>query len=1134
MQSERAKSIPVTVMTRLAVLILAMSVVCGLAATSALAQSWEFGTSSLEGWSAAQGVSNLHTSIGSLVGDVTGLDPYLIGPSTPVINASTSHYVQIRMKTNAGSRAEFFWKTAADSNFKPGREVAFALNADNQFHVYTIDMSANSEWTGSVNTLRLDPSDLANGHFVIDYIRVVSSAPAVLEASTPSAATRFAFVGEQVTVSVTVRNKGYAPATGVQATLTAPGQTVLTTQPVTAGTIPAGGQAMLQWQLSCVSAQVTTLSATIVASDPVVTIPKSSFLVVTVSRPSLSSQSPDRAQAWKDAGGNAVIENSKVRMAFYNSPFGYGVGELYVRNAGAWDLAAATSPLSCLGYRRSTGTDSAVALVPSLASVVPVSSGARLTLSFACSDIDGGQWQGSMTYDLADDTDLVTAKFTLSCTLQRNLLYWNGPSLCAGNRCFGSVKSQALFPGLEWLTGSEQSSNTLESAPGFDLRVTPHPYKVTLPLMAVSGGGKLVALLWDPLQKWDGTNTCPSPCFCSPNWFEGQDNHLMELLVPTVPRWLSENTTSAFSPYALQANAQLALECRYLTRVGAEVLDAAQQWYTTFGVPAMPGGNGLLESALLAARSGLMNTLWDSTSKGWPDSVGSAPSSYPELSQDLIADLLTEPNASTKADLRARADEAVQNRILLSGAMGLGSGSGSHTPDYRLPYFAGHLDELATRMQSDTASLISTQQADGGWFVKVDSSHPELTAPGTKELGSCAQYAYQLLRYARVSGASASQGAGIRALNYMNGFTIPRAAQVWEVPQHAPDILAAAWACGAYLEGYLLTGDSGYLDKARYWGKAGLPFVYSWRAPDRSTMDYASVPVFGCTFFTIPWYGLPVQWCGMVHAYFLNRLGDSDSSMPWKTIAEGLTRSGIQQMAASPYPGAYPDSFNVLYSNTPNPVYINPDTIYKCAATLLGRFSDVNVKVMTGPGKIVRISTGARVVLSCFNAAGNQLVMKLQYPVSETAHVLVFGAGSPTAVYKGSVALAYSDDADLSAEGWSYDSAQGCVVIKVVQDSPEQTISLLTGGSLTPLVQLDGPAGAKALSNGALVIVAGVVTACFPRVVYVQSEASGIKAFLASSSAIPVQIGDSAEVVGYLATLAGERYLANADVRRLP
>jgi hypothetical protein len=121
----------------------ALPALCGLAVAPAPAQSWEFNTGTTEGWYSPQGVSNLHTSGGSLVGDVTGRDPYLIGPRYPDINASALRYVRIRMKTNAGSRAEFFWKTAADPSFRAGREVAFPLNADDQLHEYTVDMSSN-------------------------------------------------------------------------------------------------------------------------------------------------------------------------------------------------------------------------------------------------------------------------------------------------------------------------------------------------------------------------------------------------------------------------------------------------------------------------------------------------------------------------------------------------------------------------------------------------------------------------------------------------------------------------------------------------------------------------------------------------------------------------------------------------------------------------------------------------------------------------------------------------------------------------------------------------------------------------------------------------------------------------------
>lgn len=1121
---------------RIAVCALVLGVVA--AAAPAAAQPWEFNTSSAEGWGVGQSVANLRTSGGCLVGDVSGHDPFIIGPRYPDINAGSNRYIQVRMKTNAGNRAQFFWGTSAEPYHRPGREIAFAISADNQFRDYYIDMAAHPQWTGLVNTLRLDPSDVATGHFEIDYIRVVPAAPAVLSLTIPSAENRFAFVGEQFAVTVGIRNDGHSTATGIQATLTAPGQTILTPQPVNLASIAPGEEHSLQWTLRADSVRAGSMLAGITSSSPALSMQKSSLLVVTVPRPTSPEGAPDEAQAYKDGGGNAIIENSKVRLACLNSPFGCGVGEFYVRRNDQWELVGASSPLSRVTYRRTDGNNITVALVPTLATPSSISGGARLRLNYACSDSDGGVWQGSMTYDLLSGGDLIKARFTLSCTAKRDLAAWAGPGLCAGNRGFGSAKTQAMFPGLEWLAGSEKSSNTLECAPGFNTRVAPHPYKVTVPLMAVSGDGKLAALLWDPLQKWDGVNPCPSAAFASPNWFERQENHLMELLVPSVPGWVSENSTVAFKPYALAAGASLALEAWYLARAEGEPLDAVDEWYSLFEVPAMPGGAAMLESGLATARVGLMSTLWNPTAKGWPEAVGWEALPCPELAQDLFADSLGEPDAGAKAAMRARVDEAVQKAMALWGAVGLGSGRGSHIPDYRLPYFVGYLEELAARMAGDMQSLVSSQQADGGWLVPVNPDHPDLTTPGAKELGSCAKNACRLLRHARLTGSASSTDAGLRALGFMNGFTIPRAAQVWEVPQHAPDLLAAAWACGAYLEGYLLSGEQAYLEKARYWARAGLPFVYTWRAPDRSVMDYGSIPVFGCTFFTIPWFGLPVQWCGMVHAHFISRLAEHDDSMPWRTIAEGIVRSGIQQMNASPYPGAYPDSMEILYGSIPNPVYINPDTIYKCASALLGRWGEVRVRVVPHPARTARVSTGAKILLSCFNGAGTQLLVKTLYPASETRYMMVCGFGLPAAVYKGQAALSKVADVDAVSEGWSYNASLDSIVIKAAHGASEMEFSILSGGSLQIPVAASGPHEAKALPDSALVDLAGVIVAGtgeFADAIYVESEdrVCGIRVIQASEPRAKLRIGDRVRVMGSLCTEAGERCISGADAQAM-
>ena len=65
----------------------------------------------------------------------------------------------------------------------------------------------------------------------------------------------------------------------------------------------------------------------------------------------------------------------------------------------------------------------------------------------------------------------------------------------------------------------------------------------------------------------------------------------------------------------------------------------------------------------------------------------------------------------------------------------------------------------------------------------------------------------------------------------MEQFRVPRAAQVWEVPVHTPDILAAADAVDAYVEAYRFSRDPRWLRDAVTWARRGLPFVYFWDDP---------------------------------------------------------------------------------------------------------------------------------------------------------------------------------------------------------------------------------------------------------------------------------------------------------------
>ena len=134
--------------------------------------------------------------------------------------------------------------------------------------------------------------------------------------------------------------------------------------------------------------------------------------------------------------------------------------------------------------------------------------------------------------------------------------------------------------------------------------------------------------------------------------------------------------------------------------------------------------------------------------------------------------------------------------------------------------------------------------------------------------GLTADVVLSLLDKAMFAGDRALMGTGLRQLRALAKFrhTVPRGAQTWEVPLHTPDILASAHLVLTHLRGYQLTGDPDLLEQARYWAWTGVPFVYLTPPVPGEVGLYATIPVFGATQWVGPWFGKPVQWCGLVYA----------------------------------------------------------------------------------------------------------------------------------------------------------------------------------------------------------------------------------------------------------------------------
>ncbi|MFA0742948.1 MAG: hypothetical protein DFNUSKGM_003081 [Candidatus Fervidibacter sacchari] len=470
---------------------------------------------------------------------------------------------------------------------------------------------------------------------------------------------------------------------------------------------------------------------------------------------------------------------------------------------------------------------------------------------------------------------MIKVSWRLKVNRTRQILSVRGPELFVGDQTFGTKKTMALLPGVYWLLADETVDDARYIDPPNHLHIVPHPYKLTQPMMVVSHEGVFVGLMWDALQQWaDGegqgaeTGLCPQPIFAVPNIIASQNNHLLGLMLPNVPRWVKENSILAQTPFNLQPNTQLKLEAWLIGGVGG-ILDAYDLYFAKFPLPPVPD-------------------------RPYPDE-----------------ETFKRSKVGTRSDRYGRLLASIQT------------------------------------LERQAVEDARTQRDDGSWGFVIDrvwtldmlrkhAPHRPLDdygKEGDTTVGTCTftlRRAVALLRYARMTGSTKAMELGMKAINFIDkNFVRPEGAQTWEIPLHCPDVLAAANAIHAYLEAWQITGDRYWLERAVYWAKTGLPFIYLWNPPDRPTMmRYASTPVFGTTFFTLScWIGKPVQWCGLDYAYALLKLSNAlrQSSVPsphspdfWRHIAEGITVCGIQHQAAVNHPdGNYPDAVELTYRYQP-------------------------------------------------------------------------------------------------------------------------------------------------------------------------------------------------------------------------
>jgi hypothetical protein len=467
---------------------------------------------------------------------------------------------------------------------------------------------------------------------------------------------------------------------------------------------------------------------------------------------------------------------------------------------------------------------------------------------------------------------------------------------------------QAVLPGLEYLSAGERSSSKIDCRTDDHRRYAPDPMLVTWPWLGVVTDRASVSLAWD--------DTSLRPVFATPNFFDGTNDTRMGLRGRTIRATIRVASPRPIERMMLEGVSRCSP--RGVSRCSPRgVGRCSPREVARRGLPPLPTPPRTVDEQWALCLDALDGPPLK-TADGWGHCA------EPRWDRRWFA-----PMASTVWRLTGTMPEVPR---LVPG--------GAHVDNDASFFVTGRAEEWLAIQRHRARALINQQKPDGSFRYtgKYREGHFEDTA-----LGICATPAARLLDVAWRTGDDEALSAGLKTVQYMRRFSVPRGAQTWEVPLHTPDLLASARAVHACVRAYQLTGDEPYLDDARRWAATGLPFVYLWG--NKPVMVYGTPPVFGATNWVGPvWFGLPVQWVGGVYAYSLAMLAPHDDSFPWEKLARGILIAAEQmQYPTTPenpddarWVGLLPDAFE-LSRQERRPWRINPCALVSLRLKLDGR-----------------------------------------------------------------------------------------------------------------------------------------------------------------------------------------------------
>ncbi len=652
-----------------------------------------------------------------------------------------------------------------------------------------------------------------------------------------------------------------------------------------------------------------------------------------------------------------------------------------------------------------------------------------------------GTRMGAKSYYAAPTDNALHVVSVLEAPAGTKVLRFCGASLRVCDRPGGERKLGALFPGLEYLGPNEPSSSTRDAAPPINNRLCPDRLKVTMPLMAVNTEDGLVSLTWDADHKWDGQNVSPAAVFASPNIAERADNHLLELYLPPPVEFGADNKRTATKGCVVPESGKLSIRCRIVISEPADVLAAVDDYLAQSGLPAPQKRPHDIQKTYRLSRLGFMKSCWDEKEQKSMHCVGWPTANSPHFALLLwINSRLADKSEEKRLSLE-RAELIIRNTLRDGGGAGLNSGHGCHILWGIMPFYTGHMKDALEEQIIHADGMMAGQKDDGSWvFIPPTESHATLGKSGDAVQGICANTSFRLLRIARLTGYQKALEGGLKGLAFHNSkFRIPHGAQGWECPIYQPDVLGSAYGVAANLEAFMLTDKKEYLDAAIYWARTGIPFHYMWQDPATPDwMLYAGIPVFGTTFYTHSWLGMPVQWCSLVYCYHVLHMADYDKSFPWKQFVDGITVSGEWQQVGEDdqaLVGSYPDSLGKRMT-VRNPAFINPEDVYLNRISLEGHDPEIQSKFLRGSkfGDVV-VNTCSRLKDAQIGETG--LSAQIGFWQGESSGTAVLNVPKPKSVSFAGETLSEASDLSKVSSGWTHVEGRKWLLIRCRHARPE-------------------------------------------------------------------------------------------------